>query len=293
MAAKFIFPELTEQDLGPAPEEDGSDFLPLYAVSSRAGHGEDWRPMLGSAPPRAVGGKSSGPSGSFTPPPPAAGLPPAPGLVPQSPPPPPPPRMEAPRVDPRELERIRAQAREEGYKEGYARGEIEGRNTWLKRTERVETLLLALGETREQLFRHIREDLVKIMTLVPRKILRQALQLNPQMIGAMVGSILEELPRQERVVVKVCPDDLRMLEEALPDIRRRLGGYTQVELEPSSQVSPGGAQLVTEGGRVDATIDRQLETFELRAREWILGATGTAATEGSAPAAAYTPSRSV
>lgn len=196
-------------------------------------------------------------------------------------------------MDPRELERIKVQAREEGYKEGYARGEVEGRNTWLKRTERVETLLLALGETREQLFRHIREDLVKIMTLVPRKILRQALQLNPQMIGAMVGSILEELPRQERVVVKVCPEDLRMLEEALPDIRRRLGGYTQVELEPSSQVGPGGAQLVTEGGRVDATIDRQLETFELRAREWILGATGAAAAEGSAPAAAYTPSRSV
>lgn len=271
MASKFLFPEIRDDDpYQPFPEASDEGFAPLFAGSAPARPSltdtDDWRPMHGQADSRPTGriGAGTGPAAGVGTPPAAPGVP--------RPPDPAPPVV--PRVDPRELERIRAQARDEGYREGLARGEAEGRNNWKKRIEQVEHLILSLGGVRESLFHLIREDVIKIMTLVPRKILRQALQINPQAIASMVGSILEELPRQERVVVKVAPEDLRLLEEALPDLKRRLGGYTQVEIEPSAQVTGGGAQLVTEGGRIDATIERQLETFEMRAREWILGATG-------------------
>lgn len=271
MASKFLFPEIRDDDpYLPFPEASDEGFAPLFAGSGPARPSltdtEDWRPMHGQADARSTGriGAGGGPAAGAGAPPAAPGVPRPADPVPQA----------APRVDPRELERIRAQARDEGYREGLARGENEGRNNWKKRIEQVEHLILSLGGVRESLFHLIREDVIKIMTLVPRKILRQALQINPQAIASMVGSILEELPRQERVVVKVAPEDLHLLEEALPDLRRRLGGYTQVEIEPSAGVTGGGAQLVTEGGRIDATIERQLETFEMRAREWILGATG-------------------
>lgn len=269
MATRLTFPELNDDmPMPPDSSEDDGTFAPIYTdVKARLPNSgaEAWRPM------HARGSQPSGglPNAHST----AAGRAPEP-IVPVRASIPDIPARPEPRVDPRELERIRAQARDEGYREGLARGDADGRNAWNKRIERVETLLLALGEARESLFHMIRQDLVKIVTLIPRKILRQAIQINPQAIASMVGSILEELPRQERVVVKVAPEDLRMLEEAQPELRRRLGGYTQVDLEPSAQVPAGGAIIVTEGGRVEATIDRQLETFEIRAREWILGASG-------------------
>lgn len=264
MAKPFAFPELHENmpDL-PDSEDAAANFSPLYqGKSSALSSGDDWKPSL--LPAGARPGMGTRPAAAPSPakPEPAA----APTASPR------PDSAAAPRVDPRELERIRAQARDEGYREGFAKGEQDARNAWLKRVEKVESLLRSLSEGREAVFHRVREDLVRIITLVPRKILRSALQVEPQAVVGMVGSILEELPRQERLVVKVSPDDLRMLEEALPDLKRRLGGYTTVELEPSPQVSSGGAVIVTEGGRIDATLERQLETFELRAREWILGA---------------------
>lgn len=265
MAKPFAFPELHE-NMPDLPDDDGAggDFSPLYQgksgmVSSSAS--DDWRPSHVPASTRPGAAARPSPVSAPARAEPAAPATPTAGAA-----------AAAPRVDPRELERIRTQAREEGYREGFARGEQDARNAWLKRVEKVESLLRSLSEGREAVFHRVREDLVRIITLVPRKILRNAIQLEPQAVVSMVGSILEELPRQERLVVKVAPDDLRMLEEALPDLKRRLGGYTAVELEPSPQVSSGGAVIVTEGGRIDATLERQLETFELRAREWILGA---------------------
>lgn len=270
MANRLTFPELNEDMPMPSDssEDDGS-FAPMFMDTRQrlaAGGGEDWRPMhaRGSSPQGLAGAPAA------TPRMPDPVMPVRPS-IPEAP------VRSEPRVDPRELERIKAQAREEGYREGFARGEADAKNAWVKRVEKVEKLLLSLGEARESLFHQIRQDLVKIVTLVPRKILRQAIQIHPQAVASMVGSILEELPRQERVVVKVSPDDLRLMEEAQPELRRRLGGYTQVDLEPSAQVPSGGAVIVTEGGRVEATIDRQLETFEMRAQEWILGASGPAA----------------
>lgn len=267
MAKPFAFPELHENmpDL-PDDEEAGGDFSPLYQGKSGmlpSSASDDWRPSHVPASTRPGGAARPSPVGAPAKAEPAAPAAPAAGPAAAT---------SAPRVDPRELERIRTQAREEGYREGFARGEQDARNAWLKRVEKVESLLRSLSEGREAVFHRVREDLVRIITLVPRKILRNAIQLEPQAVVSMVGAILEELPRQERLVVKVSPDDLRMLEEALPELKRRLGGYTAVELEPSPQVSSGGAVIVTEGGRIDATLERQLETFELRAREWILGA---------------------
>jgi len=187
--------------------------------------------------------------------------------VPHSPPPNP-----QPKLDPMELERIREEARTEGYKEGYSSGEQAIKEEWESKVNRLEELLLAIGDTREALFQRVREDLVRILSAVPRKILRQVLRFETHAVKALVTSILEEIPRQERVVIKVSEDDLRFLEEAVPGIQRRLGGYTQIEIEPSRQVSKGGAILVIEGGEIDATIERQLETFDQKAREWLLGA---------------------
>jgi flagellar biosynthesis/type III secretory pathway protein FliH len=315
MAAKYQFPELKELPLSassPTPANE-AEFTPIYNTPTRGaapstGAGPDgwsplyrraqaeagWRPAAGGGPASggaapSTGGVASsqgsaspaaasplGPDGSSTAAStgePRAEIPPVDPA--RSAPPPAPPPPEPPRVDPRELERIKAQARQEGYQEGFAKGESEGRAVWQKRSDRLEQLLLSIGEAREALFHRVREDLVRIMCIVPRKILRQELKIDRRAIVSLVGSVLEELPRQDRVVVKVAPEDLSLLEEAIPDLRRRLGGYTQVEVEPSAQVNGGGAIVVVDGGRIEATIERQLETFEQRAREWLLGGSGT------------------
>jgi len=187
------------------------------------------------------------------------------------------------RVDPRDLESIRQAAHQEGYQEGLTRGDMEARAALQERLSRLDSLLMSLGEARESMFHQVRGDLVKIMCAVPRKILRQSLKIDPRAIVSLVGSVLDELPRQERVVVQVGSEDLKMLEEALPNLRKRLGGYTQIDVEASSQITGGGAVVVMEGGRVEATIERQLETFEQRSREWLLGETSSEISGGVIP----------
>lgn len=201
-----------------------------------------------------------------------------------------------PKLDAREIEKLKAHAYQEGYQQGFTqghqqgfqKGDSESRMIWQKKIDKIESMLLSMGEVREQLFQKAREDIFRIVTIVPRKVLRFAMKLDPRAITSLVGSVLEDIPRQDRVVVKVAPDDLSLLEEGIPDLKRRLGGYTQVEVESSTQVTGGGALIVLESGRVEATIDRQMETFEQRAKEWILGSEPIDL-ESEAISSTYTP----
>lgn len=297
MASKYHFPDL--QDLESVDDGKGGEFVPLFVSkrvsASSAGDLEDpdipegWAPLYreqtkavatvdveaqevekgGGAPGDAAGGSQAVAEGPLAP---------ERGMASSS--------TGASRtrtgskqiqpealrsVDPKELVRVKAQARAEGHEEGLRRGEAEGRKVFSERIEELEAMIVSLGEARELMFQRVREDLATILCIVPSKILRQAIKVQPQVIVSLVGSILEELPRQERVVVKVALEDLELIESAAPDLRRRLGGYTQVEIEPNSRLTRGSAEIEMAGGRVEATIERQLETFEERVREWLLG----------------------
>jgi flagellar assembly protein FliH len=59
--------------------------------------------------------------------------------------------------------------------------------------------------------------------------------------------------------VSVNPKDRKLVEKVLGEIVEKIGICTHVELREDDEVSPGGCVLATGKGRIDATVDRQIE----------------------------------
>jgi flagellar biosynthesis/type III secretory pathway protein FliH len=142
-----------------------------------------------------------------------------------------------------EREHILAAAREEGRREGEARA--------------AATLLRAASE-RDRLLRESAPEVARLAVAVARKVLGRELADPGAAVGLAELALAEARPRRE-VVLRVHPADAPVVRDSGGRLARALGRAVEVREDPS--VPPGGAVVDTEGGRIDAGIEAQLEVL--------------------------------
>ena len=64
---------------------------------------------------------------------------------------------------------------------------------------------------------------------------------------------------EERVVLRVNPQDLETLREHRIQLLEEFEGIKQLELQPDDTINPGGCVAVTEHLRIDGRLESQLE----------------------------------
>jgi flagellar biosynthesis/type III secretory pathway protein FliH len=142
-----------------------------------------------------------------------------------------------------ERERVLAAAREEGRREGEARA--------------AATLLRAAGE-RDRLLREAAPEVARLAVAVARKVLGCELA-DPGAAVPLAERALAEARSRREVVLRVHPVDAPAVRDAGGRLARALGRAVEVREDPA--VAPGGAVVDTEGGRIDAGIEAQLEVL--------------------------------
>lgn len=123
----------------------------------------------------------------------------------------------------------------------------------------LERLATELAAARGALLREAAEQVVGLAADLGRRIVRRELSVDPQAAVPLVRELLLRVAAAERVVVKVCPSDLRACREIL-------GGSTELSesarLIADPGLSPGDCLVETERGRLDARITTQLDRME-------------------------------
>ena len=142
-----------------------------------------------------------------------------------------------------ERDRMLAAAREEGRREGEARA--------------AATLLRAASE-RDRLLRESAPEVARLAIAVARKVLGRELADPGSAVGLAELALAEARPLRE-VVLRVHPADAAAVRDSGGRLARALGRAVEVREDPS--VPPGGAVVDTEGGRIDAGIEAQLEVL--------------------------------
>lgn len=205
----------------------------------------------------------------------------------------------------RERERILASAREEGFnkgrEEGAAKGLAEGRDKGLAearaaQAEALETLQREWGAAldrfegaRESLLGHARTDVLALAIGVGRKVAKRMVALDDRAAVAQLEAALSMVVRPTRLLVEAHPDDLETLRAEAPALASRLAGGLHAEILASDTLSRGSCVVRTERGRIDASIETQID----RIVEALLpgGASRLAEPpEGPAPSAPDAPS---
>ncbi|WP_324667584.1 FliH/SctL family protein [Geochorda subterranea] len=167
-----------------------------------------------------------------------------------------------------EAQAIREAARAEGWEAGRAEGEREGRAQAIRevaaRLERLLGEMIALVEEarrrRDHALALAEEDVVKLALAVAERVVRREVAAGPAVTRAVLQDVLREMPGagEGRVVVRVHPDEHRLLADADLGLPQGVEGPVQVQWRADPEVEPGGCIVEAELGSIDAGLETRL-----------------------------------
>jgi flagellar assembly protein FliH len=152
--------------------------------------------------------------------------------------------------------------------DAYARGAEEGRQVAERGLAHVFKALRdgadTLAALREKVLRESEVDLLKLSSLVAKKIVLQEIKQDPQILANIVAATISCCSDQERITIRLSPDDYQMVmanRQIIP------GDEGRVALVPDNAVKLGGCLVETTTGTVDARIESQLDEVYNRCME--------------------------
>ena len=167
-----------------------------------------------------------------------------------------------------EAERLMASAqidaellRQQGYAEGLARGLAQGQQVVQEQVAELERHVAEINAEREAFFTRASDEVLRLSIAIAERILAQQLTLTPAMMADMVQAALRRIREREKVTVHVHPDDITLMQQALPAIRQEVDEHHEISLLEDPRMEPGGAVIETPDGSFDLRLSSQLEAM--------------------------------
>ncbi len=173
-----------------------------------------------------------------------------PSVVAKRPPPPPP--IELPSEE--FLESLREQARQEGFvqgqESGYADGLVLGRADAAAEMVHLQSIALTFSEAVAAADESIAAEMLDLALHVARGMLRQALEVKPELVLPIVREAINYLPvLQQPAILMLHPADAAIVRDAIGDELDK-GGWRVVE---DVHVGRGGCKIDTASNQIDAS----------------------------------------
>jgi flagellar assembly protein FliH len=163
----------------------------------------------------------------------------------------------------KDAEKIREQARIEGYE----RGRVEGNERGAAEIAQATQALLAAGDAvaalEAQAVHAVEADAIDFALALADKILIGALQAQPQLVVEVAQGALRRITDRRTITVLVNPADLEAVRAAIGQLTAQGTGVEICDVQAEERVALGSAIVRTVEGELDASVHTQLE----RARE--------------------------
>lgn len=169
-----------------------------------------------------------------------------------------------------EQEEIRAGARDEGYREGYAQGiakamddSVRDREATAARLEKeVRSFLEKASLAREEMLLQTREELLELCLSIAEKVVRVSLKSSSEVIVRMIQTATERMKRQEWVHIYISGCDARQLAQISPALTTTLGALSQhIKVVPMGDDEGGTCIVETPEEIVDASVSTQMSNI--------------------------------
>jgi flagellar assembly protein FliH len=170
---------------------------------------------------------------------------------------------------------LEAEAQPRGYEEGRQRGLDEGRAEGRQQgceqarqelQAQLEQLVSSWTEAvasfdaqRNDLLLAAREEILDLALAMGRKITHRVIEADRTVVTDQVAGALALVTEASAITVSVHPQDKPLVDETLGEVVERIGLSAHVELSVDERVGRGGCVVTTGKGRVDASVDRQVE----------------------------------
>ena len=166
------------------------------------------------------------------------------------------------RLTPAEREAIEREA----FVKGFAAGEESGRELAMKAvdatTQTLARLITELTEMKDLLRKQAEVDLLKISIAISRRVIRQKLSQNPEVVMEYIHEAIKKIGHAETVLIRIHPQYLDRLTEERAKLMGLVDGTKWLRFEPDIKLMPGECVVETPDRIVDARLDSQLGIIE-------------------------------
>ncbi|MEW6729824.1 MAG: FliH/SctL family protein [Acidobacteriota bacterium] len=139
------------------------------------------------------------------------------------------------------------EAREEGYKEGFAK---------------VNEIIYDLTEKKREVLSQAEADMIRLSIRVAARIIGRELRQHPDTIADIVTQAIQTVRNQTKITIRVNPDDIEHLVKSREQLLNRVGQSKIIDFQSDAKVQPGGCIIESEAGVVNAQLKTQLEVME-------------------------------
>jgi len=153
------------------------------------------------------------------------------------------------------LEALQREAYEEAWRQGHEEGLQAGAAEVDERAARLQSLLDALGKPFEELDDEVEQQVLRLVTLAVRQLLRRELQSDPGHVIGVVRDALRMLPVASRnIEVQLHPEDAALVREALTVSEDE----RPWRIAEDPMVTRGGCLVKADKSRIDASVESRL-----------------------------------
>lgn len=173
-----------------------------------------------------------------------------------------------------EREQLIAGAAEEGRTEGHAQGHTEGLEEGRKsgREQAIQQAheefsnlqqtwtesLASFNAQRDDILDDARDAVLELAIEIAQRVIARAIAADPASVREQLAKAIELAAHASRLVIAVHPDDIPIVEEALPELMRTLANSAHTEITPDPALQPGSCVIQTPAGEIDASIETQI-----------------------------------
>ena len=163
----------------------------------------------------------------------------------------------------------RAQAVQQGYDEGFAKGAAEADVETAGLVETCEKIGIHVMEERERVLAENEADLVELAISIARRIVNAAIDVDETLVVEACRGAMRKAFQRGSMTVLAHPGDLALLRDAGPALAAELGGVGHLDFVEERRLDRGSVIVRTPAGEIDATIQGKAEKIEQALREGI------------------------
>lgn len=161
-----------------------------------------------------------------------------------------------------EKNELKKNAYDEGLKEGQKDGYNSGKEEVNRMIDRSHKILEAVLSRREQILSETEEQIVQLVLLMTRKVVKVMSENQKSVVMANVLSALKKVKARGEVVIRVNLEDVKLTTEHIKDFTQQVESVSGITVVEDSSVDKGGCIVETDFGAIDARISSQLSELE-------------------------------
>lgn len=166
-----------------------------------------------------------------------------------------------------EEQKIKADAKQDGFKQGHDDGYSAGESEIERLVERLRKMVEALMLRREEILKETEQQIVELVILMTRKVVKIISETQKTAIMSNVLAALKKVKSRGNVILHVNLEDLKLASANADEFIKRVENIQGITVVEDSTVEKGGCVVETDFGAIDARISSQLSELEEKIME--------------------------